>query len=318
MAPRRRIGKKLFRSFLPIWLVLALAVVIALASIIYGISRPPRRPYLVTPEAFSQISGPVLRITDETWRNRDGTSARGWLLRGTPGAPAVIFLHRYGADRSWLFNLGVKLNETANFTILWPDLRGHGLNPPVSWTSFGTREGDDLLAALDFLRMLKGAGTTRLIGDHIGLYGVELGAYTALLGASHDTGVEVLVLDSVPGNADDLLSSALRDHIGIDNKVLRYLARGAIRIYFVGKYQNASSCQLAASLKVRRVLLLSGKDAGSLRNSTMALGQCFPDQQTVEAKTDLPLTGFNLTSGTGEQGDFYDRQVIDFFDRNLH
>jgi len=317
MAPRRRIGKKLFRSFLPIWLVLALAIVIALASIIYGISRPPRRPYLVTPQAFSQISGPALRITDEIWGNRDGTRARGWLLKGRQGAPAVIFLHRYGADRSWLFNLGVKLNETANFTILWPDLRGHGLNPPVSWTSFGTREADDLLAALDFLRTLKGAGATRLIGDHIGLYGVELGAYAALLGARNDTSVQVLVLDSVPVNADDLLSSALRDDIGIDNKVLLYVARGAIRVYFVGKYQNAPSCQIAASLNNRRVLLLSGKDAGSLRDSTMALGKCFPPPTTVEAKTDLPLTGFNLTSGTSEQGENYDRHVIDFFHRNL-
>jgi len=317
MAPRRRIGKKLFRSFLPIWLVLALAIVIALASIIYGISRPPRRPYLVTPQAFSQISGPALRITDEIWGNRDGTRARGWLLKGRQGAPAVIFLHRYGADRSWLFNLGVKLNETANFTILWPDLRGHGLNPPVSWTSFGTREADDLLAALDFLRTLKGAGATRLIGDHIGLYGVELGAYTALLGARNDTSVQVLVLDSVPVNADDLLSSALRDDIGIDNKVLLYVARGAIRVYFVGKYQNAPSCQIAAFLNNRRVLLLSGKDAGSLCDSTMALGKCFPPPTTVEAKTDLPLTGFNLTSGTSEQGENYDRHVIDFFHRNL-
>ncbi len=76
----------------------------------------------------------------------------------------MVFLHRYGADRSWLFNLGVKLNETAGFTILWPDLRGHGLNPPVNWTSFGTREGDDLIAALRFLHTLK-VGAGNLVGD---------------------------------------------------------------------------------------------------------------------------------------------------------
>ena len=77
MALPRRFGKKLFKSLLPILLVLALAVVIALASIIYGITRPPRRAYLVTPQAFSQISGPGLKVTDETWPNRDGTTARG-------------------------------------------------------------------------------------------------------------------------------------------------------------------------------------------------------------------------------------------------
>jgi len=35
----------------------------------------------------------------------------GWLLRGSEGAPAVIFLHRYGGDRSLLFNLGMKVKR---------------------------------------------------------------------------------------------------------------------------------------------------------------------------------------------------------------
>jgi pimeloyl-ACP methyl ester carboxylesterase len=315
--PPRRFGKKLFKSLLPILLLLALAVVIALGSIIYGITRPPRRAYLVTPQAFSQISGPGLKVTDETWPNRDGTTARGWLLKGTPGAPAVIFLHRYGADRSWLFNLGVKLNETANFTILWPDLRGHGLNPPVDRTAFGTREGSDVQAALDFLRSLKGAGGHPLVGDHTGLYGVELGAYAALQAAVHDPGVRVLVLDSVPRDPDELVRAALRDNVGVDNEVLRYLTRGAIRIYFLGRFENTAVCELAASLKGQHVLLLSGQDAGYLHASTVAFEKCFQNPADLGVKTDLPLTGLDLPSATGEQGEGYDRLVIDFFDKHL-
>src|SRR5262245_60458377 len=137
MAPRRRIGKKLLKSLLPIVLVLALALVVSIGSIVYSVTRPPRRAYLVTPQGLSQISAIASRVVDESWTNRDGTKARGWLLRGAEGAPAVIFLHRYGADRSWLFNLGLKLNEAADFTVLWPDLRGHGENPPVNATTFG-------------------------------------------------------------------------------------------------------------------------------------------------------------------------------------
>ena len=155
MASRRRLGKKLIKSLLPILLVLMAALVVALGLFVRGISRPPRRAYLVTPKAFSQISGPALKVVDQSWQNRDNTPARGWLLRGTEGAPAVVLLHHYGADRSWLFNLGVKINETTNFTILWPDLRGHGLTPAVQWTSFGTVEGEDVMAALDYLRTLK-------------------------------------------------------------------------------------------------------------------------------------------------------------------
>ncbi|MFN2516741.1 MAG: alpha/beta hydrolase family protein [Pyrinomonadaceae bacterium] len=317
MAHRRRLGKKLFKSLLPILFIVVVAVLIALASIVYGITRPPLSSYLVTPQTFAQISGSALKVTDEEWRNRDGTQARGWLLRGAEGAPAVIFLHRYGGDRSLLFNLGMKVNEGTNFTVLWPDLRGHGLAPPVTWTSFGAKEGEDILAALDFLRALKGPNQSKLIGDRVGVFGVELGAYAALLAASQDASVKVLVLDSVPRNSDELVNASVSNDLSVNNGVLMYLARAATRVYFYGHYQNKSSCDLATGLKIQRVLLLAGADDGYLRDSTKSLGGCFPNRTNVELKMDLPLTGYTLPSATGEQGEAYDRPVIDFFVTNL-
>jgi len=318
MAHRRRLGKKLFKSLLPILLILVVALLIALASIVYGITRPPRRSYLVTPQTFSQISGSALKVTDEEWRNRDGTMARGWLLRGAEGAPAIIFLHRYGADRSSLFNLGIKVNEATNFTILWPDLRGHGLNPPVSWSSFGTREGDDALAALDFLRTLKGGSGKELVANRFGLFGVELGAYAGMRAAPREPAVQVLALDSVPRDADELVNAAVTSDVSVSNGALLSLARAATRVYFLGQYENKTSCELAAALGTRRILLLAGVDDGYLRDSTKSLERCFPNPASVDAKTDLPLTGFSLPSATGEQGEGYDRPVIDFFAKNLH
>jgi fermentation-respiration switch protein FrsA (DUF1100 family) len=132
--------------------LVVLAVLCVTAWLVYSATRAPRRAYLVTPEKFLRLSDRGLRATEETWQNRDGTRARGWLIRGTEGAPAVLLLHGYGADRSWLLNLGVKLNETANMTVLLPDLRGHGQEPPVSASSFGWAESDDALAALEYLR----------------------------------------------------------------------------------------------------------------------------------------------------------------------
>src|SRR6185436_15469936 len=209
MPPRRRIGKRLVKSFLPIALVIVLAVVGALSFVVYCVTRPTKRPYVVTPESFSRISGRAVKVTDETWANADGRNARGWLLKGAEGAPAVVLLHRYGGDRSWMFNLGIKINETTNFTILWPDLRGHGLNPPVKATSFGSREGDDLLAAVDFLHSVKGYGQEALVGNAVGAYGVELGAYAALRASTLDGSIRVLVLDSVPRTPDELLNSSV-------------------------------------------------------------------------------------------------------------
>lgn len=294
-----------------------MALLVVLAFIVRGITHPPRRAYLVTPKAFSQISGPGLKVTDQTWRNRDNTTARGWLLRGTEGAPAIVLLHHYGTDRSWLFNLGVKINEATNFTVLWPDLRGHGLVPPVQWTSFGAVEGEDVLAALDFLRSQKSEHGNRLVGSQVGLFGVELGAFAALRAAAQDKGVIVLALDSVPRNSDELVQTTIKNDLGMNVPMLAALANLATQIYLLGRYESTPSCEIAASLSTQRVLLLSGPDAGELRETTIDLARCFKDPTSVEVKTDLPLTALDLPSAPGEDGEGYDRMVIEFLDQNL-
>ena len=317
MPPRRRFGKRLIKSFLPIALVIVLAVMGALSFIVYCVSRPTKRPYVVTPESFSRISGRAIKVTDETWTTVDGRRARGWLLKGAEGAPAVVLLHRYGGDRSWLFNLGVKINETTNFTILWPDLRGHGQNPPVGWSSLGGREGDDLKAALNYLRGLKSENQKTLVAESFGVYGVELGALTALKATRSEPQIKVLVLDSVVGSTNELLKNAVSSCVGLDSAFVQFLSHFGMKTYLMSDYQDDNTCDFAMSLENQRVLLLSGNDAGSLRDSTVALQKCFRVAGNVEVRTDLPLSGFSLPSATGEQGEAYDRVVIEFFARNL-
>jgi pimeloyl-ACP methyl ester carboxylesterase len=294
-----------------------LAVVGALSFIVYCVSRPTRRPYVVTPESFSTISGRALRVTDETWTNRDGRRARGWLLKGGAGAPAVVLLHRYGGDRSWLFNLGFKINENTNFTILWPDLRGHGENPPIKWTALGGREGDDLLDAIKYLRTLKSENQKELVGERFGVYGVELGAYSALKAARADEQIKVLVLDSIPTSPKELLSNAVSHCVGLDNSLVQKSSQLAMRLYLMGGFDTSTVCDLAQTIHNQQILLLSGPEPAHLREATVSLQTCFDQTVTIEARTDLPLSGFNLPSATGVQSEAYDRIVIEFFDRNL-
>src|SRR5215213_3615222 len=317
MPRRRRIGKRLIKSFLPIALVIVLAIVGALSFVVYCVSRPTKRPYVVTPESFSRISGRAIKVTDETWANPDGRNARGWLLKGAEGAPAVVLLHRYGGDRSWLFNLGVKINETTNVTVLWPDLRGHGEKPLINWTTLGADDGEDLLAAIEYLRTLKTENQKTLVGESFGVYGVELGAYSALQAARAEPKIKVLVLDSISRSPGELLNTAVANCAGIDNSFVQYFSRTAMKLYLMGTFDDTNACDFARSIRDPRVLLLSGTDAGKLRDATASLQSCFPVPANVETRTDLPLSGFSLPSATGEQGEAYDRVVIDFFDRNL-
>jgi len=276
-----------------------------------------RRPYVVTPESFSRISGRALKVTDESWTTLDGRQARGWLLKGAEGAPAVVLLHRYSGDRSWLFNLGVKINETTHFTILWPDMRGHGEKPLINWTSLGARDGDDLIAALNYLRGLKSEDQKNLVGESFGVYGVELGAYSALKATRTEPQIKVLVLDSIFRLPNELLSSAVSNCVDLDNGMVQSFSRFAVRMYMLGGYDNTDACDFARGIGDQRVLLLSGAEAGQLRQSTASLQSCFPNPGNVEVRTDLPLSGFSLPSATGEQGEAYDRVVIEFFARNL-
>ena len=317
MSPRRRTGRKLLTALLPVLLVLVLAACGLTAWIVYGAAHPPRRAYLVTPDKFSQLSERGLRATEEAWSNHDGTPARGWLIRGREGAPAVLLFHHYGADRSWLFNLGVKLNETTDVTVLLPDARGHGENPAVATSSFGAKEADDAAAAIEHLQTLQSEGGRPLVGDSLGVFGVEMGAYAALAAAQKHARVRSLALDSVPDTPDAVLRSAVEGRTGFNNDALQQFARLGARLYFFGDYRNTSSCTTAESLSNRQVLLLSGPDAGPLYGQTQIVSKCFPTSSTTEVHTDLPLVGLKLASASPEQGEAYDRRVIEFFDRTL-
>jgi pimeloyl-ACP methyl ester carboxylesterase len=317
MARRRRSGGKLLTALLPVLLVVAAAVIGLSFLIVSNATRPPRQPYLVTPEKFAQLSDRGLRATEETWTNHDQTQARGWLLRGEAGAPAVILLHRFGADRSWLLNLGVKVNEATNMTVLLPDLRGHGEGPLVDRTGLGVEDSADTISAVAFLRTLKSSQGSALVGEKVGIYGLGLGAYAALSAAAREQSVLALALDSVPETPDEVLYEAVEKSAGFDNALFRLLARAGVRVYYGGGYENREACELAAGVREARVLLLTGEDAGPLKASTEKLGRCFHMTTRVTALTNLKLSGLSAASASPEEGETYDRRVIEFLDEAL-
>jgi pimeloyl-ACP methyl ester carboxylesterase len=314
MAKTGRLVKSFYRLILPVFILLILAVVAASVWLVHTASNPPQAAYLVTPEKYGQFSARGARVTEETWTNRDNTGSRGWLLRGAENAPAVILLHRYGADRSHVLDLGVKLNEATNFTVLMPDGRGHGANPSVKYTSFGGCETDDALAAIEFLRGLKSENQSALVGKNIGFYAVEMGAFAALAAAAKDENVKALALDSVPVDSNGILASATDKRFPFASFVTAKFAEIGTYFYFYnGCYRRNSACDAAKSISNRRILLLAGADAPHLQTSTTNLNRCFPSETKVETKTDLNPSGYGLTNASLEQATAYDQRVIEFF-----
>jgi pimeloyl-ACP methyl ester carboxylesterase len=317
MASISKLTKSLFLLVLPV-IILIIGALIGIGFwLLQKASTPPTAMYLVTPEKFVGLSSRGAKITDETWANKDGSSARGWLLRGSEGLPSIILLHRYGADRSHLLNLGVKLNEVTNFTILMPDLRGHGDTPLVKSSTLGGCEADDVASVIEFIKGLKTDDKKDQVGKDIGIYGVELGAFTALSAAVGDTNIKALALDSVPANQDELLDTVVQKRYPFASFITSKIAGYGTYFYYQGCYKSSSVCITANSLTNRKILLLAGVDVPSFKQSTVDFQKCLPKQDLLEAKTDLTVSGFSVIGASGEQAEAYDQRVIEFFKKAL-
>jgi pimeloyl-ACP methyl ester carboxylesterase len=318
MARTKRLVKSFYRLLFPVVILMVLAVCGASAWLVYKMAHPANPVYLVTPEKYGQLSSRASQVTDENWTNKDGTRGRGWLLKGSANAPAVILLHKYGADRSYVLNLGVKLSEATNFTVLMPDQRGHGDSPNVKFSSFGGKESEDVTSDVEFLRGLKTAEQAPLVGKSIGIYGVEMGGAAALYGAGSDTSINALALDSVPQDSDALLSAAFSKKYPFASSLTSKLPiLGTYFYFYEGSYKREPLCETAKALSNRQVLLLAGLDAPGFQDSTNKLGKCFPGSTKVESKTDLSPSGFSIVNASIEQSEAYDQRIIDFFRQTL-
>jgi pimeloyl-ACP methyl ester carboxylesterase len=201
-------------------------------------------------------------------------------------------------------NLGVKLNEATNFTVLMPDARGHGEQPSVKSSSFGGCETEDTVGAITFLRDLKSPSGKNLIGQNIGIYGIEMGALAAISAAAQVETVKALVLDSVPRNADEVLASAIEKRFPFASSVTSKMAQTGTYFYFFDNcYQRAPICETVKRLNDRQVLLLAGNDAARFQDSTARLADCFPNTTKISSKNDLSPSGFSIINASLEQSE---------------
>lgn len=318
MAKSSRLVKSFSRLLLPVVLLVVAAVVSGSVWLVYSASRPLKTTYLVTPSKYGMLSTRAAQVTEESWANPDGSSSRAWLLRGTDNAPAVILLHKFGADRSYMLNLGVKLNESTNFTVLMPDMRAHGENPTVPNASFGGCEAEDISSAVAFLRTLRNENQIALVGKNIGVFGIEMGSLTALAEAAKNPDIKAVAVDSVPQGSDDVLRETVGRRFPFASVVTKRLADIGSYVYFYdGCFRREPACETAKKLQDRDVLLLAGIDEQDLQDSTNRVSKCLGPNNRVETKFDLSPSGYNIINASMEQSEGYDQRLIDFFRNSL-
>ena len=118
-----------------------------------------------------------------------GGAREGWFFPGRRGAPTILLCHGYESSRGELLTLVAALQDQ-QYNVFVFDFAAHGANGGI--TTFGYEETEEVRAAINTLASRSDIDTTRF-----GLWGYNLGAYSALREAQGDTRVRALVLDSV-------------------------------------------------------------------------------------------------------------------------
>jgi dipeptidyl aminopeptidase/acylaminoacyl peptidase len=130
--------------------------------------RPPRLSIPLGPGDFR------LTVESVTITADDGVKLAAWLVPRA-GAPAIVLLHGYPAEKADLLPIAAAL--APRFTVLLLDQRYFGQSGGHA-TTLGFRERRDLGRAIDFLAA-RGF-------DRVGVFGLSLGGAVALMTAADD------------------------------------------------------------------------------------------------------------------------------------
>ncbi len=174
---------KLFMALLALVFFAVLATAAIAGFLVYRIVKPQRTSSEIDMESFPGKPD----LVDFTV---SGLGTRhGWFFPGLRGAPTIILCHGYGSSRGELLTL-VSALQDHQYNVFVFDFAAHGGNAGI--TTFGYREADEVRAAADTVASRNDVDPARL-----GLWGYNLGAYSALREAENDHRIRAIVLDSV-------------------------------------------------------------------------------------------------------------------------
>ena len=216
-------AKKIIIVFV-IVLVIAGAIVFGVAWNFSNQLISPQ-PHTCNNEHFIYCGGASelgIPFEDVSFANDENLTLRGWFFPAK-AKTAIIMVHGITANRKeglrW-----VKALHTAGYNLLLFDLRNHG-ESDKSISGMGLKEKDDVIAAVNFLVSHKGI-------KEIGVFGVSMGASTAIQAMAKDKRIKAGVFEAGFANLGDLLAEIAKRDFGlprfpmIDAVMVVYSMRG--------------------------------------------------------------------------------------------
>src|SRR6516162_3172128 len=176
------------------WLIRLLVIGLALIGLFFLVVLPVAGSFLITNSRFQyRERGPAtpeavgLSVTDVAFTSSDGIPLKGWWNTGDSSMPVIIFVHGLNRSRLEMLERAADSNRRGYGVLLF-DLRNHGQSGHAH-TTIGIFESRDVCAASK-LAAQRSPGRPQV------LWGVSMGASSAILAAKQCPGFQAIVSDS--------------------------------------------------------------------------------------------------------------------------
>jgi fermentation-respiration switch protein FrsA (DUF1100 family) len=194
----KRVLKRVILALLIIFVVLIYGVLpVWFSSVVTNAkTRPMDRQLTETPADYKA------EFRDVEFQTSDGVKISGWLMPSRSKRVTIIYSHGLFRSRRELLERAIDLWQLGYGALLY-DARNHG-NSGQARVSFGYSERLDAEAAVRFLR------EDLRTEDRVVLFGISMGAATALLATAETPGVAAVISDSSFLSFEDTLDHHVR------------------------------------------------------------------------------------------------------------
>lgn len=290
------------RGALTLFLLLALLIGLVCAGIsgylVYRMLHPVSTRTTLTPEELlGHVSVVQYAVPGEGSRD-------GWFFPGLRSAPVLILCHGYRWQRGDVLTLATTLEEN-QYNVFVFDFSGHGKSPGS--TTMGPREATEVLTAIAVMAQRNDVDKSRM-----GLWGVNVGGYAALLAAAADRRVAAVVAESVYDDPLDFFTVEFEREGYGSMPVIGWMGRTFFRIAELPyRGQPPLSARLGALTRIPK-LFVALRENTALAQSTLQLYNAAP-----EPKEQWVMPQGSYLTMTNDEKRVYDNTVLSFFLRTL-
>lgn len=282
-----------------VFVVVIVAIIMFVSALQFYISiKPPRFVSSRTPDNLGMSYEEFSVMTN------DGVRISGWLIPSKAKAnKTIIIAHGYPFDKGNIVVMAPFLHEKFNIALF--DFRYFG-NSAGSHSTLGYKEQKDLGAVIDYLENQK---RNQSVGG-IGVFGFSLGASTAIMAASSDSRIKVVVADSPYASIELMAKDVFR--VFLFPQPFEFLTRLYGNLFLKIDSKNISPLKSIKSAKTPVLLIHGGNDSQIPVRHSYLLKEAQPKAELwIVEEADHGYAYY-------VKGKEYEDVVISFFEKHLN